>query len=345
MAIDIAALVAPLSEEKPAGEDLSYDPVRQEIEAAFDRSISDADAGQADIDWPQIIRLIIEQCAQTRDVWLAVYLMRAGARAGRFETVEDGAALLAELLEKQWDHVHPQIEEYGFQGRKGASESLARYSEFLSPFRKVMLIEHPRLGSYSGADFKRFHEGGDSEDGYGMFRALLEETPDEDLQALVDRIQSITAAIRRADAVLTANAGDDTGTNFQPTYDAISEIVAAVRVFMRAASAESGETAGSAAAGDQDAGENSGDSGRGEAGGASLGAINSRDDVLRAIDAINSYYARREPGSPVPFALRRARDWVSLSFLEVLEDIVPNSLDDARRVLMNGRNRESSDSW
>ena len=64
--------------------------------------------------------------------------------------------------------------------------------------------------------------------------------------------------------------------------------------------------------------------------------------MVRAIDAIAEYYARKEPGSPVPFALRRARDWVSLSFLEVLEDIAPNSLDEARRVLTNGRESEES---
>jgi predicted component of type VI protein secretion system len=63
------------------------------------------------------------------------------------------------------------------------------------------------------------------------------------------------------------------------------------------------------------------------------------------IDAIAEYYARCEPGSPVPFALRRARDWVSLDFLSVLEDIAPNSIDEARRVLKNGRSNDGSDSW
>jgi type VI secretion system protein ImpA len=64
------------------------------------------------------------------------------------------------------------------------------------------------------------------------------------------------------------------------------------------------------------------------------------------LDSITDYYARREPGSPVPLVLRRARDWVTLDFLSVLEDIAPNSLEEARRVLVTGRNGvENSEGW
>jgi type VI secretion system ImpA family protein len=338
MAVDIEQLVSPLSEEAPAGPDLSYDGARQEIEAAFERSVSDDGSGEDEIDWPQIVSQILAQAEQTRDVWLPIYLMRAGAKAGKLETVETGAQLLAGLLENLWDAVHPELDEYGYQGRKGPTESLTRIGEFLGPFRNVILIEHSRLGSYSGADFDRFREHGDSADGYGMFRALLEETSEDDLQAITRRIDGIAEAIRRADAVLTANAGDDTGTNFQPTYDALAEMRKGVAAFTKSPQAEAGSEAS------QVSSDDSPSRSAGGSGGA-IGAINSRDDVLRAIDAISAYYAKREPGSPVPFALRRARDWVSLDFLSVLEDIAPNSLDEARRVLMNGRSGSGSEGW
>jgi type VI secretion system ImpA family protein len=338
MAVDVDALIAPFSEEAPAGPDLSYDPARQDIEGVFDRSISDDGSEGDEVDWSQIIRQIEAQAEATRDVWLPVYLMRAGAKAGRLESVENGAMLLAGLLENLWDAVHPHLEEYGYQGRKGPTESLTRIGEFIGPFRKVILIEHNRLGKYSGADFERFRDNGDSEDGYGMFRALLEETADEDLHAVVERLVGIDAAIRRADAVLTANAGDDTGTNFQPTYDAIAEMRKAVMAFAKDQKSEDESAVDSVEAGDRSGGGASSGSG-------AIGAINSREDVHRALDAIMAYYKKKEPGSPVPFALRRARDWVSLDFLSVLEDIAPNSLDEARRVLVNGRNDSSSDGW
>ena len=57
-----------------------------------------------------------------------------------------------------------------------------------------------------------------------------------------------------------------------------------------------------------------------------------------------AYYARHEPASPVPLALKRARAWVTLDFLTVLQDIAPDSLSDARRVLMRSEVDEERDS-
>lgn len=330
MSIDVEALIAPVSDEIPAGPDLSYDPVRQTIEAAFEKSVSDDSADSVEADWDGTISLILEQAAATRDVWLPVYLMRAGAKTGRLETVESGAQLLAGLVETLWDTAHPQLEDYGFQGRKAPCESLTRIGEFLAPLRGVILIEHPRLGRYSGADFDRFRDNGESEDGYGMFRALLQETGDEQLQEVIDRLAGISDAVRRTDAVLTANAGDDTGTNFQTTYEAVELIRKSVASFMKVPTiAATNDGEGS------NGNESAGSTGASPAD--YSGSVNSRDDVIRALDAIAAYYKNKEPGSPVPFALRRARDWVSLDFLSVLEDIAPNSLDEAKRVLTNGR--------
>lgn len=333
MIADVDSLIAPLSEEAPSGPDMSYDAARQEIEAAFDRSVSDDGGASSDVDWPATTRLILGQCEQTRDIWLPVYLMRSGARAGDLETVETGAALLAGLFETLWDSVHPQLDEYGFQGRKGPCESLTRIGEFLNPFRGIALLSHQRLGVYSGADFERFFVNGDSESGYGMFRALLEETSDEDLQAIVDRVDGIEQAIRRADAVLTENAGGDTGTNFQPTYDMLKQIRAGVGKFMRTPDVD---TSDNSAEGDV-SWSSSDDDDAASGGGSFGGRINSREDVIRAMDAISDYYKRKEPGSAVPFALRRAREWVSLDFMAILEDIAPGSMEEARRVLMASR--------
>lgn len=337
MAIDIEALTAPVSAEAPAGPDLSYEASRQEIEEAFEQSVSDDGDRASDTDWRDVIRKIVVQAGETRDVCLPIYLMRAGAKAGELETVEDGAHLLAGLFEQQWPTVHPQLDDYGFQGRKGPCESLTRIGEFLGPLRNVVLLEHPRLGRYTGADFERFRTNGTSEDGYGMFRALLAETEDEALNVIVARVQGIADAIRRADGVLVVNAGDDTGTNFQPTYDAVAEIAKSVASFLRTpAAAVEDDREEASSTGDADESEGSGDS--------IGGRVNSRQDVLRALDAIAEYYVRKEPASPVPLALRRAREWVNLDFLAVLEDIAPGSLDEARRVLVSGRNKNENGS-
>ena len=64
MAVDVDPLVAPLSDDAPAGPDLSYDGARQEIEAAFERSVSDDGSGEDEIDWPQIVSQILAQASR-----------------------------------------------------------------------------------------------------------------------------------------------------------------------------------------------------------------------------------------------------------------------------------------
>ena len=339
--MDVEELLAPVSEEEPVGADLAYDAERGTIEQAFDSSVSIDTSGEAgagaEIDWRPIIGMIEQQSARTKDVWLAVYLMRAGARSGQIALVETGALYLAGLLEQYWDKVHPQLEEYGFQGRKGPCESLTRRSEFLTPLERTPLLEHPRLGRFSGADFERFRAGAEAADGYGLFRAALADTPEETLTEIISRLDAILAAIKRADAVLTARADGDTGANFQPTYDLISQMKKAVQSFTSAPVAEEAEAGESAA----NTGSDTGASG----GPRIAGRVESREDVVKALDAIADYYRRREPTSPVPAALQRVREWVNLDFLALLEDIAPNSLDEAKRVLVTQRKPPSGSSW
>lgn len=328
MALDLETLLAPVSEETPAGEDLSYDPERAEIERAFESSVSvDASGVEsegAEVDWRRIISLIEAQSGRTKDVWLAVYLCRAGARSSQLAVVETGALYLSGLLETFWEVVHPQLDEYGFQGRKGPCESLTRIGEFLGPLERTALLEHPRLGRWSGADFVRFSANAEAEDGYGQFRAALQDTAEEDLQAIAARIEAISEAFHKADAVLTANAEGDTAPNFKATYDLLAQLKRGVLAFTSAPAAEE-EGAGEA---------EEGGSGEEASSGQKLsGRVESREDVVKAIDAITDYYKRKEPASPVPLVLRRAREWVTLDFLQVLEDIAPSSIDEARRVL------------
>ena len=127
---EIDELMQPVSAEAVAGADLAYDPKRQEIEAAFEAGrLADRGEGEAP-DWPAIIVAIKQQAKLTKDASLAVYLARAGARAQRLADVALGCAFLAGMFETWWDQIHPSLQEYGFQGRKGACKSLVSTATF-----------------------------------------------------------------------------------------------------------------------------------------------------------------------------------------------------------------------
>jgi len=56
------------------------------------------------------------------------------------------------------------------------------------------------------------------------------------------------------------------------------------------------------------------------------GAINSREDVIRALDAICAYYARNEPSSPIPMFMERSKKLVMMSFVDLIKELVPEGL-------------------
>lgn len=56
------------------------------------------------------------------------------------------------------------------------------------------------------------------------------------------------------------------------------------------------------------------------------GDISSREDVVRMLEKISRYYESREPSSPVPILMERARRLVHANFMELIEDIAPDGL-------------------
>jgi len=59
------------------------------------------------------------------------------------------------------------------------------------------------------------------------------------------------------------------------------------------------------------------------------GEIRSRDDVIRVLDRICEYYERHEPSSPLPMLLRRAKRLATMSFLDILRELVPDGVAQA----------------
>lgn len=320
----IGELLAPVSEESPGGLDLYDDPERQQIEQAFE----DDPSG---VDWREIVTKIEAQSQRTKDLWLAVYLARAGARMGRLDVVVTGCEMLAGLLESYWEVLHPSLEEYGLQGRKAPCESLARIGTFLGPLKRIALIEHARLGDYSAEDLERFENDGEGADGFGMFRHAVSELPADALAGTMVSLRAMRSALERADQALMAHAEGDTGTDFKPAYQVIDNMLRWIAPY--SASADSEEDS------EKSIGNESETNPAPEM---RFGRVESREDVARALDAIVEYYARREPTSPIPVALRRVRGWISMDFLAILRDIAPGGMNEAGAVLLSRPEEESS---
>ena len=326
---DLDQLMQPVSADNVAGPDLSYDPRRQEIEGAFEAAkLAESGEGTAP-DWPAVTRSIVELSGLSKDAWLAVYLARAGAWNQDLTQVALGCAYLAGMFETWWDAVHPSLADYGYQGRKGACESFVGFGEFLRPLKHVTLVSHHRFGQFNGEQIEQFAKD-EAAENIGLFRAAVADTEPADISKAVDLLQEIRTSIGRIDAVMTAKAEGDTGTNFATTYETLDSMRNALVTLTGVAEPVASPDAQAQTAGDSDVGG---------APTASL-AIDSRAAVIRAMESIISYYSRHEPGSPIPLVLARAKGWVDMDFLSILNDINPGAAGEAKRVLSRAEPEE-----
>jgi type VI secretion system protein ImpA len=325
MALDVASLLAPVAGDATCGPDLSYDPARLEIEKAFDQPFSIDTAGgpaqSAETDWDALIERIGEQFARTKDIWLAVYLCRAGARARRLEIVEIGAEALSGLLSQYWDGVHPQIEQDAdLEMRKTPCDSLGSPATLILPLGRIPIVSHARLGKFSVADLERLRRGGVKEADYAALLATLAELGEDALVEADARFGRIATAFRSIEAAFLAKSGGKIAPRLGPAYEFLADASKTIRSFVKKPAGEPEKESGAA---------------EGAASPAALiaGEPRTREDVIRALEAICEYYRKNEPASPVPLLMQRAKAWVPLAFLEVLSDIAPEGMAEARRIL------------
>src|SRR5512134_4006982 len=110
--LDLELLLSPLGGESPGGADLVYDPVFVEMEQAAlgkpERQYGDKVYPAEPADWPAVHERVLALLPRTRDLRLAVMLARCQARLHGLGGYAQGLALVRGLLERHWDHVHPQ---------------------------------------------------------------------------------------------------------------------------------------------------------------------------------------------------------------------------------------------
>jgi type VI secretion system protein ImpA len=63
-----------------------------------------------------------------------------------------------------------------------------------------------------------------------------------------------------------------------------------------------------------------------------IGEISSRNEVIRALDAVCGYYERYEPSSPVPILLRRAQRLVPMNFVDIMRNLAPSAMSDIEKI-------------
>lgn len=329
-------LLAPIDGDLPTGEDLDdsdeFEALRTafEVRFAIDMGLEEIEAGREAppiVDWEEQIAIIEGLSAKTKDLFLAASLARCGIAADDMDVVERGLEMMAGLLETFWENAHPQIEGSGYIMRKGICEQIAGRGAFAIPLLNLTVLGEGRM-MFKAEQIMQAEAEGPSHDAFAPIKQALEGWDEEKKTAVVARFQSLIDAIGRVETAMTENADGKEPPSFDTTLDYLQSIK---KAYITLAELEAEDEPDESS---EDADTVGGAAQFASSGPALSGEIRSRDDVLRALRAIETYYDRAEPGHPVKIASKRLAGWVTKDFMEILRDIVPDSVDGAKDVLL-----------
>ncbi len=323
--VDMDVLLAETSVAPPCGEDLgdAYDPQFEALERLVRSKGEQRLAGKLNStegpDWSTVRQQAEELLARTKDLRIALWLTRALVRTEHLAGLRDGLELIRALLERYWDGVHPRLEGDDPRMRMNALAALADRDALVLDVRDAMLVRAGALGKISVRDVLVGLGKLKSSDGEGQFsaaqiNAAIAETAALDRGA-IDAVQSCVQCIGAIHELLVDKVGAGQATDLKPMDDMLKYLAHGCQLAL-------GDSAPDGAACD---GSEAGMSAA--VAPAAPGEILSRDDAMRLLDTICQFFERTEPGNPAPLLIRRAQRLMNKSFVEIIEDLAPDSLN------------------
>jgi type VI secretion system protein ImpA len=336
-----AELLQPISADQPCGQDLedtqllaSFDAFRlygrttplEAVSSGDDDKGALEDRSEKPPDWGAIREQSLEALRQSKDLRLLAHLGTALLRTDGLPAFLDTLKVAASWLETYWAQTYPAVDGDGIV-RRSALNCFADPMAVVDRLRRVPLVASRQHGTFSLRDLDiaagQLAPGkGDQRPDEAQIKAAFEAQPGEQLAALRQAVADTMQSLKTIDMKMRTEIGPEAGPSFDPL---LTQLVKIDRVLRGHLASRAEASAGEAVSGDEPAGAAEGTPARGFS-----GAIRSREDAVRALDAVADYFRRNEPSSPVPLFCDRARRLVSMPFLDVLADIAPDAVAQAR---------------
>ncbi|MDY0974764.1 type VI secretion system protein TssA [Massilia sp. CFBP9012] len=337
LSTSLADLAAPLDDLLPCGENLEYDPQFLALEAAlngkpevqYGSTITPATGP----DWKTARALALELMGRTRDLRVVVGLTRALLGQDGAPGLAAGLSLLAALLATQWEHLHPQLDADDDNDptlRLNTLAALVESGGMLRQLRDMPLVEVRAIGAFSLRDSEAGeHDGAGGASGVApaTILAAFGAAPQDQLATTCAALDTAYASVQAIEATLAQHLGAGAGIDLTPLAAMLSRAAAQVRPHLIVT------TVMADLQGQAEAVDGGGMPAQRE------GEIADRADVVRLLDRLCAWYARAEPSSPVPLLLQRARGLVDMNFVELLEELAPDGLNQLTQI--SGVRRDS----
>jgi type VI secretion system protein ImpA len=340
--IDVDSLLEPIAGENPAGEDLRYSGLHDEIKEArrADEKLNQGD-WQRELktsDWDRVISLSQDALrTKSKDFQIAAWLAEAAIQTGGFAGFRDGLKLMRGLHEKFWDSMFPPVEDGDLEARANAVGWLNRQPALAlqdvpvtkapgAAYSMLQLEEAKRLDLPPNAASmtpeaiaalneernRAVSDGRATTEAFTKARNATRRAFYEETSALLGECRQELKAL---DRVMDEKFGRETPGlgELQKSFEKVESWVEKTVKEKRVEEPDATEGATGEAAGEETAAGGPG---------ASAGPIKTRQDALRRLAEVADYFRRTEPHSPVSYLVQRAINWGQMPLDAWLTDVI-----------------------
>lgn len=322
----IDSLLTDVSAEEPAGPNLEYDADVAELFRAAkgrpEQQVGETLVSAKEPDWSDVRMRAEAALRRSKDVRFAILWARAATRIEGILGFDAGVKLVHGLVARFWESGYPPLDVEDNDDptlRLNALADLNDPETLLRDLRLAVFVKGPDV----------FLEVRDILAASGAIPSLTGKAPDPSQIERVLRDHADGAArpaiaavgsIRAEVAALRAFLEQKVGADRLPDWPILDNFLAAlVKTVQPLAAGMAEGTEGS-----------SGTVGLSSPSG--TGEIRNREDAYGALERICEFIERTEPAHPAPLLIRRAQRLLKKNFLEIVEDLSPDSLSSIRRL-------------
>jgi type VI secretion system protein ImpA len=274
--------------------------------------------------WAEIRDEALSALEISKDLRLLTFLGAAVLRTEGIPAFVRTLGVASHWLAVYPTQVYPVIDEDALF-RQNALNCFADPVAVIDGLRRTPLISHRQHGRFSLRDLEIVSGqttplGDEPRPDFKQIDAAFAGTDLAELKSLAEVIDGALTALGSIDSAMRSASNGE----FVPSFDAL------LLQFKKMAAALRAQIASHPASREAADGVEASRDGGGGSATIAVGSIRSRQDAIRALEAAAEFFRRNEPSSPIPLFLDRAKRLVSKDFLEVLADVAPDALPQAR---------------
>jgi type VI secretion system protein ImpA len=317
----------PVDEALACGPHLEYDPDFLELaQCAAGKSESQFGPGSPP-EWGRVRELSETLFTRTRDLRVALWWGRAGVNLDGFSAVPAALGLLAGLLERFWDDLHPKIEadESDALARLSVVGSLDTLDGLLGDIRAASLSNNRQLQGLRVRDVevalgKLTPRAGEASRAEAEITGIMALADDVAAQL---RAQTVAAqdALARIQTLMAERFSSHLVVDLATLRTMLTSIAAMLPAPIEPVQAEAAD--GQTSSGTEGISRQ----------GSGVHSVQTRQEAVRAIELVCAYLERSEPTNPAQLLLRRAARVIDKNFLQLMRELAPDAVADVARIL------------